>query len=170
MKENYNWQMHPDTIVEAKRMTNGQWVKGQVIGEEPFVYVLTHENYNESVAHAENCKGECLVQMRLIRVIGASVRKIDRFARVAIPEDKNNADFGIGDIVRGKCGNGFEFDGRIFRIDVEKDGEKLHPIMFISQLSDSKVEEFGHAAIRISEIIELEILRFKEECAKGKGG
>lgn len=171
MGRNYNWQMHPDTVFEAKRMTNGKWVRGQVIGEEPFVYILTHENYNESVADEENVKGECIVRMRLIRVIGASVRKLDRFARLAIPEDKNNADFGVGDVVRGKCVNGFVFDGNIFRIDVEKEGDKLHPIMFISQLPDSKVEEFGHAVIRIADITELEILRFKEENrTKGKGG
>lgn len=161
--KDYKWEMHPDTIFEAKRMTNGKRIRGQVIGEAPFVYILTHENYNESVTEPENSKGECLAQVRLIRVIGASVKKVDRFARRSIPEDKNHTDFGVGDIVCGKCIDGFIFDGKVFRIDIEKDGDKLHPVMYVSQLEDSKAEPFGHTAIRIENIAELEILKFKEE-------
>lgn len=162
--KDYKWEMHPDTIYEARRMTNGKWVRGQVIGEAPFVYILTHENYKESVTDTENSRGECLAQMRLIRVIGASVRKVDRFARGdLIPEDKNNAEFGVGDIVRGKCKDGFAFDGRIFRIDIKKEGDNLRPLMFVSQLKDTNVEPFGHVAIRIESITEFEILKFKEE-------
>ena len=166
--KDYKWEMHPDTVFEAKRMSNGKWVRGQLIGEQPFVYILTHENYSESIADAENSRGECLVQMRLIRVIGASVRKVDRFARVNIPEDKNHAEFGVGDIVRGKCADGFEFDGRIFHIDIEKEDDHLQPIIFVSQLKDTNAEEFGHAAIYLANITELEILRFKEEITEQK--
>jgi len=161
--KDYKWQMYPDTIFEARRMTNGQWVRGQVIGETPFVYILTHENYRESVSELDNSRGESLHQMRLIRVIANSVRKVDQFARESIPEDKNDVEFGVGDIVRGKSKDGFAFDGRIFHIDIKKEGDKLHPIMFVSQLKDTNVEPFGHVAIWVSDITELEILHFKEE-------
>lgn len=161
--KDYKWEMHPDTIYEAKRMTNGKWVRGQVVGEQPFVYILTQENLDSSTFTEENQKGQCQGNLSLIRVIGASVRKVDRFARDTVPEDKNHAEFGVGDIVRGKCIDGFAFDGKIFRIDVEKDGDKLHPIMFVSQQKNTTVEPFGHVAIRIENIIELEILKFKEE-------
>ena len=165
MKDYKEWELLPGTIFEAKRMTNGKPVRGQVIGAEPFVYILTQENLKESTFD-EWSRKDCHAELRLIRVIGHSVRQVDRFTRAEIPEDKNNAAFGVGDIVRGKCADGFEFDGRIFRIDIDKEGEQLHPVMFVSQLADSKVAEFGHAAIRISNIAELEILQFKEEIAK----
>ena len=160
--ERYKDTPPSDTIFEAKRMSNGKWVRGQLIGEQPFVYILTHENYGEAII-TDTGRGHCEANMRLIRVIGHSVRQVDRFERVCVPEDKNDAEFGVGDIVRGRCEDGFEFDGRIFRVEVKKEGDKLHPIMFVSQLADSKVEPFGHAAIWIENVTELEILRFKEE-------
>jgi len=163
MKDYKAWEMHPETIFEAKRMTNGKLVRGQVIGEEPFVYILTQEALNEATFTPENAKGHCGAVVQLVRVIGASVKKVDRFTRNTIPEDKNNTDFGVGDIVRGKCKDGFAFDGKIFRIDIEKEGDKLHPVMYVSQLSDTNVEPFGHAAVSVENITELEILRFKEE-------
>ena len=161
--KDYKLEMHPDTIFEAKRMTNGKPVRGQVIGEEPFVYILTQENLTKHSTFDEWSRKDCFAELRLIRVIGNSVRKVDRFARPCIPEDKNNAQFGVGDIVRGKCADGFAFDGRIFRIDIEKEGSKLQPIMFVTQLADSKVEPFGHAAVFLENITEFEILQFKEE-------
>ena len=161
--KDYNWEMHPDTLFAAKRMSNGKWVTGQLIGSQPFIYILTQENYDKATFTEKNSKSTCDVQMRLIRVIGHSVRKIDRFARISLPDDKNNVMFGVGDIVHGKRKDGFTFDGRIFHIDIQKTGDKLDPVMFVSQLPDSRLEEFGHADILISDIDELEILRFKEE-------
>ena len=163
MKKNYLWEMHPDTIFEAKRMTNGKVVRGQVVGEEPFVYILTQDNLNSSTFSEETPKGQCQGYLNLIRVIGSSVKKVDRFARQTIPEDKNNTDFGVGDIIRGKCHDGFAFDGRIFRIDIDKEGDQLHPVMYVSQLKETNVDPFGHVAVRIENITELEILKLKEE-------
>lgn len=160
--KDYKWEMHPDTIFEAKRMSNGKWVRGQVIGEQPFVYILTHENYKEATIE-DFGKNKCHAKVELIRVIGASVRKVDRFARLSIPEDNNNTIFGVGDIVRGKCADGFEFDGRIFRVDIQREGEKLRTIMFVTQLADTKVMPFGHVAVFLDDVTEFEILRFKEE-------
>ena len=163
MKKNYLWEMHPDTIFEAKRMTNGKVVRGQVVGEEPFVYILTQDNLNSSTFSEETPKDQCQGYLNLIRVIGSSVKKVDRFARQTIPEDKNNTDFGVGDIIRGKCHDGFAFDGRIFRIDIDKEGDQLHPVMYVSQLKETNVDPFGHVAVRIENITELEILKLKEE-------
>lgn len=161
--KDHKQEMHSDTLFAAKRMSNGKWVTGQVIGTEPFIYILTQENYDKAIFTEENSRSTCDVQMRLIRVIGHSVRKIDRFPRISLPNDKNNVLFGVGDIVYGKCKDGFTFDGRIFHIDIQKNGDKLDPIMFVSQLPDSRVEKFGHSDILISDIDELEVLRFKEE-------
>lgn len=161
--KDYKWEMHPDTIFEAKRMTNGKLVRGQVVGAEPFIYILTKENYDASCTTTGNERGECKAEMRLIRVIGHTVRQVDRFARDISQEDKNDTLFGVGDIVRGKCKNGFAFDGRIFHVDIKKEGDKLHPVMFITQLEDSQVPEFGHTAVWIDQISELDIVRFKEE-------
>ena len=92
--KDYNWEMPPDTLFVAKRMSNGKWVTGQLIGSQPFIYILTQDNYDKAIFTEENSKSTCDVQMRLIRVIGHSVRKIDRFARISLPDDKNNVMFG----------------------------------------------------------------------------
>lgn len=69
------YTLYPDTVFEAKRMTDGTLVRGQVVGAEPFVYILTAENYLQSRGHYIE-DAEFQTTMRLIRVNGHSVRKI----------------------------------------------------------------------------------------------
>lgn len=60
----------------ARRMDNGEVIEGNLIYKEgnPFVYILTHENYDKMRVDELN-EGE--THCNLIRVIGESVEQIN---------------------------------------------------------------------------------------------
>ena len=70
-------KMPPETVFEAQKISDGKWVKGQVVGAQPFVYILTHGNYDKALTkHIGN--EEYHMEMRLVRVIGQTLRKVSK--------------------------------------------------------------------------------------------
>ena len=86
---------------------------------------------------------------------------LDQSTRIRINQDKNDAFFGVGDVIRGKFPDGSAFEGEITCIEIKKEGAKLHPVIDYKFPAASGVPDQGSAWLE--NIVSLEIIRFKGE-------
>lgn len=75
--------------------------------------------------------------------------------RIHMQQDKDNAFFGVGDEIKGKCA-GELFSGEVICIEVKKQGDELHAVIDLQ-------ESDGQSSFWVENITELKIIRFKGE-------
>lgn len=84
--------------------------------------------------------------------------------RIRMQQPKNNAFFGVGDIVKGKCKDGSLFQGEITCVDIKKQKNELHAIIDINPMKGLHKPELEPSySIWVENIEYLEILYFKGE-------
>lgn len=86
---------------------------------------------------------------------------LDQSTRIRINQDKNDAFFGVGDVIRGKFPDGTTFEGEITCIDIKKEGTALHTV--IDYKFPTKPGEPNQGSAWLENIVDLKIVRFKGE-------
>lgn len=86
---------------------------------------------------------------------------LDQSTRLHINQDKNDAFFGVGDVIRGKFPDGTTFEGEITCIDIKKEGTALHTVIDYKFPAAAGMPDQGSAWLE--NIVGLEIVRFKGE-------
>ena len=86
---------------------------------------------------------------------------LDQSTRIRINQDKNDAFFGVGDVIRGKFPDSTTFEGEITCIDIKKEGSKLYTVIDYKFPAAPGMPDQGSAWLE--NLVDLEIVRFKGE-------
>ena len=88
---------------------------------------------------------------------------MDQSTRIHVQQDKNNAFFGVGDVVHVTANNGDTFEGEITCIDLKKEGDQLHTCIDLKNLGAEILSTETQASFWVENIATLKIIRFKGE-------